>query len=141
MFEEEMTEVQVDMIDICNEYSCGAANKIFIYVGYENILNVEYFYEINNIIVERHKLNTLGLNVDFDTSIECQKQVINILKNNVKLMKNICEKYNQPIPTEMKLIYETKTKQFKADYKYEKQTNDNVSVFDNADKWFNQIKG
>jgi len=35
MFEEEMTELQSDMVDICNEYSCGVSDKIFIYVSYE----------------------------------------------------------------------------------------------------------
>ena len=36
----------------------------------------------------------------------------------------------------MKLVYEPKTKKINADYKYENQTTDDISVFDNDDKWF-----
>ena len=79
MFEEEITELQSDMVDICNEYSCGVADKIFIYVSYEGFLNTDYFYIINGRIIERHKLNDSGLNADFDVSVDCQKQVLNIL--------------------------------------------------------------
>ena len=30
MFEDEFTEIQTDMVDICNEYSCGVADKVFV---------------------------------------------------------------------------------------------------------------
>ena len=37
-FEDEFSALQADMVDICNEYSCGEAEKIFIYVAYEGLL-------------------------------------------------------------------------------------------------------
>ena len=40
----------------------------------------------------------------------------------------------------MKLVYEPKTKKFNADYKYENQTTDDISVFDNDDNWFEEEK-
>ena len=140
MFEEEMTELQSDMVDICNEYSKGLADKIFIYVSYEGLLNTDYFYSINGDIIERHKLNTSGINADFDVSVDCQKQVLNILKEDVHKIKAVCDKYNQPMPTEMRLVYEPKTKKFNAEYKYENQTSDEISVFDNYDAWFEEEK-
>ena len=48
-------------------------------------------------------------------------------------IKSVCDKYNQPMPTEMKLVYEPKTKKFNGEYKYENQTTDEISVFDNYD--------
>ena len=138
MFEDEITELQADMVDICNEYSCEAADKIFIYVSYEGLLNTDYFYSINGDIIERHKLNTSGINADFDVSVDCQKQVLNILKEDVYKIKAVCDKYNQPMPTEMRLVYEPKTKKFTAEYKYENQTSDKISVFDNYDAWFEE---
>ena len=140
MFEDEITELQADMVDICNEYSCEAADKIFIYVSYEGLLNTDYFYSINGDIIERHKLNTSGINADFDVSVDCQKQVLNILKEDVYKIKAVCDKYNQPMPTEMRLVYEPKTKKFNAEYKYENQTSDEISVFDNYDAWFEEEK-
>ena len=138
MFEDEITELQADMVDICNEYSCGVADKIFIIASYEGLLNTDYFYIINGSIFERHKINTSDARADFDVSADCQKQVLNILKEDVKKIKVVCDKYNQPMPTEMRLTYEPKTKKFNAEYKYENQTSDDVSVFDNYDAWFEE---
>ena len=136
MFEDEITELQADMVDICNEYSCEAADKIFIYVSYEGLLNTDYFYSINGDIIERHKLNTSGINADFDVSVDCQKQVLNILKEDVYKIKAVCDKYNQPMPTEMRLVYEPKTKKFTAEYKYENQFTDDMALSDIVNAWF-----
>ena len=140
MFEEEFTELQADMVDICNEYSCEAAEKIFIYVSYEGLLNTDYFYSINGDIIERHKLNTSGINADFDVSVDCQKQVLNILKEDVYKIKAVCDKYNQPMPTEMRLVYEPKTKKFTAEYKYENQFTDDMALSDIVNAWFEEEK-
>ena len=140
MFEDEITELQADMVDICNEYSCEAADKIFIYVSYEGLLNTDYFYSINGDIIERHKLNTAGINADFDVSVDCQKQVLNILKEDVYKIKAVCDKYNQPMPTEMRLVYEPKTKKFTAEYKYENQFTDDMALSDIVNAWFEEEK-
>ena len=118
--------------------SCEAAEKIFIYVSYEGLLNTDYFYSINGDIIERHKLNTSGINADFDVSVDCQRQVAAIIKEDLYKIKAVCDKYNQPMPTEMRLVYEPKTKKFNAEYKYENQTSDKISVFDNYDAWFEE---
>lgn len=140
MFEEEMTELQADMVDICNEYSCGVADKIFIYVSYEGLLNADYFYIMNGRIIERHKLNDSGLNADFDVSVDCQKQVLNILKDDTRKIKSVCDKYNQPMPTEMRIVYEPKTKKFRSEYKYDNQFNDNMGLSDIVNAWLEEEK-
>ena len=140
MFEDEFSALQADMVDICNEYSCEAAEKIFIYVSYEGLLNTDYFYSINGDIIERHKLNTSGINADFDVSVDCQKQVLNILKEDVYKIKAVCDKYNQPMPTEMRLVYEPKTKKFTAEYKYENQFTDDMALSDIVNAWFEEEK-
>ena len=38
----------------------------------------------------------------------------------------------------VKAKYEPKTKKFNAEYTYENQTSDDVSVFDNDDAWFEE---
>ena len=88
MFEEEFTELQADMVDTCNEYSCGVADNIFIHIAYEGLLNAEYFYIINGKIIERHKLLDSGLNADFDVSVSCQEQVLEILKDDTRKIKS-----------------------------------------------------
>ena len=73
-------------------------------------------------------------------SLDCQRQVLKVLNDNVKKIQTLCEKYNQPIPKLMKLVYEPKTKKINADYKYDNQTTDDVSVFDNYNSWFEEEK-
>ena len=140
MFEDEFSALQADMVDICNEYSKGLADKIFIYIAYEGLLFPAHFYCFNNKIFHAGKLNNAGLNTDFDVSIDCQKQVLNILKEDVHKIKAVCDKYNQPMPTEMRLVYEPKTKKFTAEYKYENQFTDDMALSDIVNAWFEEEK-
>ena len=129
MFEDEFSALQADMVDICNEYSKGMADKIFIYA---------HFYCINNKIYDCHKLNDSGLQIKFDVSKDCQGKVLDILNEDTQKIESVCRKYKQPVPKLMKLMYEPKTKKFNAEYTYENQTSDDVSVFDNYDAWFEE---
>ena len=130
MFEDEFSALQADMVDICNEYSKGLADKIFIYIAYEGLLFPAHFYCFNNKIFHAGKLNNAGLNTDFDVSIDCQRQVAAIIKEDLYKIKAVCDKYNQPMPTEMRLVYEPKTKKFTAEYKYENQFTDDMALSD-----------
>ena len=96
------------------------------------------FYCINCNLYECSKLNNAGLKVNFDTSVGCQEQVLDILNEDTQKIESVCRKYKQPVPKLMKLIYEPKTKKFNAEYTYENQTSDDVSVFDNYDAWFEE---
>ena len=140
MFEDEFTELQTDMVDICNEYSCGVADKIFIYAANEGLILTQHFYCINNCLYKCSKLNDAGVQTVFDVSIDCQRQVLKVLNDDVQKIQILCEKNNQPIPKLMKLVYEPKTKKFNADYKYDNQTTDEISEFDNYDAWFEEVK-
>ena len=140
MFEDEITELQADMIDICNEYSCGVAEKIFIIASCEREVNSDCFYVINDKIFERHKINTSESKANFDVSAACQKQMLNILKEDVKKIKSVCDKYEQPMFTEMRLVYEPKTKKFNTKYKYEPQLTDGKEMSDIVNEWFEEEK-
>ncbi len=140
MFEDEFTELQTDMVDICNEYSQGLADKIFIYAANEGMILNQHFYCINNNLYKCSKLNNAGLKTEFDISIACQKQVLDILNEDIQKIQALCEKYNQPVPKLMKLVFEPKTRKFNADYTYENQTTDDISVFDNYNSWFEEEK-
>lgn len=140
MFEDEFTDLQADMVDICNEYSKGLADKIFIYAANEGLILAQHFYCMNNNLYKCSKLNNTGLNTNFDVSDDCQEQVLDILNEDIQKIQTICKKYNQPVPKLMKLVYEPKTKKFNAEYKYENQTTNDISVFDNDDNWFEEEK-
>ena len=140
MFEDEFSALQADMVDICNEYSKGVADKIFIYAANEGMILAQHFYCISNKIFDCHKLNDTDLQIEFDVSDDCQEQVLDILNEDIQRLQSLCEKYDQPVPKLMKLVYEPKIKKFNAEYKYENQTTDEISVFDNYDAWFEEEK-
>lgn len=139
-FEDEFSALQADMVDICNEYSKGFADKIYIYAANEGMILAQHFYCFNKNVYKCSKLNDVGLKTQFDVSIDCQGQVLDILNEDIQKIQVLCEKYNKPVPKLMKITYEPKTKKFNAEYKYENQTSDNVSVFDNYDAWFEEEK-
>lgn len=58
-----------------------------------------------------------------------------------KLVK-ICKKHNRDMPTEMKLIYDVKSKSLKADYRYDLvYTNVPVKTASIvSDDWFEEVK-
>ena len=97
-FEDEITELQAD---ICNEYSCNAADKIFIYVAYEDLLFAMHFHIINNKILMPGKLNDSELDINFDVSKDCQKQVLDVLDEDVKKIKTVCDKYDPQFTDDM----------------------------------------
>ena len=76
MFEDEFSALQADMVDICNEYSKGMADKIFIYAANEGMILVQHFYCINFNLYKCSKLNNAGVKVNFDTSDGCQETKI-----------------------------------------------------------------
>ncbi|MDE5581854.1 MAG: DUF600 family protein [Treponemataceae bacterium] len=139
-FEDEFSALQADMVDICNEYSCGEAEKIFIYVAYEGLLVTDHFYKINKQILACHKLNDCSKKKEFDVSDECQEQVLDVLIEDVHKIREVCKKYNQPMFTEMRLTYEPETKKFNAEYKYEAQFTDDMGLSDIVNAWFEEEK-
>ena len=103
MFEDEFSALQADMVDICNEYSKGMADKIFIYAANEGMILAQHFYCISNKIFDCHKLNDTDLQIEFDVSDDCQEQVLDILNEDIQRLQSLCEKYDQPVPKLMKL--------------------------------------
>ena len=138
MFEDEFSALQADMVDICNEYSQGLADKIFIYAANEGMILTQHFYCINLNLYKCSKLNNAGLSAEFDVSKECQGQVLDILNEDIQKIQILCEKYKQPVPKLMKLVYEPKTKKINADYKYENQFTDDMALSDIVNAWFEE---
>ena len=59
-FEDEFSALQADIVDICNEYSKGFSDKIYIYVANEGMILAHHFYCINNKMFDCQELNDAG---------------------------------------------------------------------------------
>ncbi|MFU2016743.1 immunity protein YezG family protein [Peribacillus butanolivorans] len=144
-FEEIFSELQADMISICMEYVEDRADKVYVYASCEEgIISSSFFYLINNKYVKSHKLNDALENGDerYDVSTERGFMVLDIINDNVEKIKVLCEEYERDLPTELKLIYDTKSGKLQAEYKYDLiYTNDDVKTAQHiANEWFEEIK-
>ncbi|KON67453.1 immunity protein YezG family protein [Peribacillus butanolivorans] len=144
-FEEIFSELQADMISICMEYVEDRADKVYVYASCEEgIISSSFFYLINNKYVKSHKLNDALENGDerYDVSTERGFMVLDIINDNVEKIKVLCEEYERDLPTELKLIYDTKSGKLQAEYKYDLiYTNDDVKTAHHiANEWFEEIK-
>ncbi|MDF2000480.1 MULTISPECIES: immunity protein YezG family protein [Peribacillus] len=144
-FEDIFSELQADMISICMEYVEDRADKVYVYASCEEgIISSSFFYLINNKYVKSHKLNDALENGEerYDVSTERGFMVLDIINENTEKIKVLCKEYERDMPTEMKLIYDVKSGNFKAEYKYDLvYTNDDIKTAHHiANEWFEELK-
>jgi hypothetical protein len=144
-FEDKFSELQADMISICMEYVEDRADKVYVYASCEEgIISSSFFYLINNKYVKSHKLNDALENGEerYDVSTERGFMVLDIINENTEKIKVLCKEYERDMPTEMKLIYDVKSGNFKAEYKYDLvYTNDDIKTAHHiANEWFEELK-
>lgn len=140
VFEDEFTDIQTDMISICLENVEGRADMIYVYGSYEaGTIVCTYFYNIHGMVVSRGKLNEALISGEplYDVSVERQKQVTEILMDDMKQLKAVCEKYQKPMPTELKLTYNVGRNSLNADYQYENvySNQQNKDAYAIAEEW------
>ncbi|PEA53792.1 DUF600 domain-containing protein [Bacillus pseudomycoides] len=144
-FEDKFSELQSDMIAICMEFVEDRADKVYVYASCEEgITSGRFFYLINNKYVEPHKVNDALRNGDerYDVPPKRGFTVLRIICEDIKKIKELCKEYERDMPTEMKLIYDVKSGNFKAEYKYDLvYTNDDIKTAGHiADEWFEEVK-
>ncbi|MCC5803737.1 DUF600 domain-containing protein [Rossellomorea vietnamensis] len=144
-FEDRFSELQADMISICMEYIEDRADKVYVYCSSEKgIISANFFYLIDNMYLEPHMVNESmkdGTEA-FDITPKRQSMVLRIICEDIQKINTLCKEYERDMPTEMKLIYEVKSGNFKAEYKYDLvYANDDIKTADHiADEWFEEIK-
>jgi Protein of unknown function, DUF600 len=144
-FEDRFSELQADMVSICMEYIEDRADKVYVYASCEEgIISAAFFYFISNMYLEPHKVNEAvkGGTEGYDISPKRQSMVLRIICEDIQKVKMLCKEYEREMPTEMKLIYDVNSGNFKAEYKYNLvYTNDDVKTADHvADEWLEEIK-
>ena len=142
IFEDEFMEAQADMVSICLEYVEDDAEKIYIYASCENRATAcNWFFKIDGKLWKKHLLNQIS-GKGYDVSIDIQRQCSQIILDDIDKIKCICEKYNQPMPTQFKLVYDVAKNSLDTHYEYENQYSyDPVKSSDDvADEWFEEVK-
>ena len=111
-FKELLLNIQIDMLDICFEYANKNAEKIYVYCSYEqDSIFCNFFYLVKGGFLKKHKL-------DVDVSPDRQRKVLKILNNDVEKIIELCKENKEPMPTEIKIVYDVQSKSLSTDYKY-----------------------
>ena len=110
-FEDDFMDLQSSLISLWLEVAGQKVDKVYIYCSIEKKSKMfNTFFVINNKL---KMLNQLGINKALIM------QFLKLGANDLEKVKNICINYDMPIPTEMKMYYDTKTGKYDAQYKYE----------------------
>lgn len=119
VFEDVFMDIQGNMISLGLDYVRSQAEKVFIYASNEEgAMSFNVFYQIKGEVVTPDEVNRI-VNKKIDDSDD---KVFSLLKEGVgeiREIESVCETYDRPIPTEMRLTYDVKANSLKSDYQYE----------------------
>ena len=139
VFEDYLSELQADMVSICLEYVQGQADKIYIYTCFEpRIVSLGYFFVINGKLLQRHEITQELPECD----IELQEQVDEVIMEDLYKLNDVCTQFNQPMPTEIKMVYDVKNNSLSANYQYDLIIQASGTLIPQLveDAWFEEIK-
>ena len=112
VFEDAFMELQTGWVESCLEALDGiSVEKICIYQSIErSSYGGDVFFVKNGKAVRKENVGM---------SDDTQWSLLNLLTMELADVIRICEEYDRPCPTEMKLIYDVDQSTFDADYQYE----------------------
>ncbi|MBO5151629.1 MAG: hypothetical protein J6B73_05645, partial [Methanobrevibacter sp.] len=89
-FDLEFTQIQIDMVAICLEYSRQNCDKIYIHVIHENSTTfVNYFFQANGEMVTKNQISS----DDNLINTKRQQDTLSIILNDARKLFKLCNKY------------------------------------------------
>ena len=143
-FEDEFSAKQTDMIQLALEYVDRVERKVdavYIYCSFETMYSFDVFYkdDTNNIVM-LHELSKKGM-----SESEIDSLIFSVLKLGNKDLQDIhkiCRKYNRPMPTQIKLIYDNIQNKVSGKYSYDLfySNSDTLTADDIFEQWYKETK-
>ena len=122
------------MVHLVLEYCGISVEKIFIHCSNEgNCISSNVFFQKDGKKIKRSQLSEIS-------ELE-QKQIIYSINEKILSLRELCVDNKKEVPTEIKLIYEIKTKHLISDFCYENlySESETLIVQNIFDKWFESI--
>lgn len=135
VFEDEFMDLQTGLISLCLELTGGAVDKVFAYCSNEKKSTAfNAFFEVDGTIKTTNQLNLPR---------ELIRQFLKIGTGDVMKLDAIGEKHTRPVPTELKLYYDVRTRKFRSEYKYEEvcSARTGKAAGDVFDEWLAEMRG
>ena len=134
IYEDEFMEIQSGIISLCLELVENKADMVYAYGSIEEkSTSFNAFFEINGEIRTLNELN-------IETNLIWEFMDLGI--SDLKKLRELCKSYDQPAPTELKMIYDVDTGKYDADYQYDEISSaktgiDSSQIFS---EWINEVK-
>ena len=142
-FDEKFQICVKEIIDSALDFIANNKNEIseiYIFSSFEDDLTIfNLFFKINNKISRIHQLNSYTKSGKFDLS---EIKIITLLKKSTTILmeiQNLFKSDSRQIPSHIKIIYNCNQNNWKADFNYELNLNETLSVHDIFDSWINEI--
>jgi len=131
-FEDAFTDLQSEYISLCMEVCGDSADEINVLIYQDKSCCA-----FNAFFVEKGAVKTAEAYAD-DLLVE---RFLEMGTDDIDKLLACCEEYGYPCPNEMRLIYETRTGRFNAEYQYRPvlETED-MSFFDLFTGWISEKK-
>ena len=109
-FENAFMDIQASLVSLCLEFVDNNVDKIYIFI-YQDC-------EMQTFNTFFRKDGKVKITTDF-SSDELTDKFLDMGIQEIDNLINICDKYNQKCPNEIKMIYDVKNKSFDATYCYQ----------------------
>lgn len=134
VFEDELMDLHADCISLCLEVVHDKADKIFAYCSIEKDSNMfNAFFEVND------EIKTLG---QLGISRAMTMQFLQLGTQDLEKYEELGKQYDRPIPTEIKMVYDMRTKKLDTQYRYDEVcgASSDVCAEDVFMTWLKEIK-
>lgn len=131
IFEDAFMDAQASLISLCKELK-NDADKIYVYCS------IESGYEFNVFYQKQGKVLRLSAN-DLNVSRELISRFLDYGLADTKKIDAVCKEYGKPTPTEIKMIYDVKTRKFDAEYQYKPVQTMDRGFVDILESWIDEI--
>lgn len=133
-YEDVFMELQSEFIALCLEVAEQDVDEIYAYCSIEKKSKMfNAFFKING---EIKTLNKLGIGNNLIT------QFLKTGTNDLEKIREVCNSYNMPTPTEIKMYYDVNSKRYNAEYRYDEvcTSNTGMSAGEVFMNWVSEIK-
>lgn len=134
-FEDAFTKAQAEYISLCVEFAQIA--KIDVDVVYGFIYQVPGMKTFNAFFREGEKIKSID-DIGSEESID---RFFDLGYEDVTKLIEVCDRYEHKCPSQIKMIYNTKTKAFDAEYTYDDSISDDVDPDEIFFGWMDTEKG
>ncbi|WP_311283303.1 DUF600 domain-containing protein [Rossellomorea marisflavi] len=146
VFEEYISELQTNLVELCLDFVDWKADEIYMYGSYEpDAYYFNAFFNVQGKMVLKHKLNDTSFEKNnnlYDLSTQRQIEFQRIGTEILEEIHKRCKEFNSEMPTEMKLRYIRKNNKLQGRYNYDVvYSHDEELLPNNVFKaWFEEVK-